>query len=125
MVMKYYKIVYGYGQEEYISITANKLPKAIALFMQGSGRTTFNTGAIRGQDIMRIVPDYHKALGWNKGYKITAEDSREIAPLEKEYDKTYDKAKLIAEYSIKQNTPEILSQNPQEVYLKIAPKVLS
>ena len=35
--MKYYKIVYGYGLDEYLPITEQELHKAIVLFLEGKG----------------------------------------------------------------------------------------
>ena len=82
---KFYKLVFGFNEGDYISIKGDELPKAIALFMEKSGRANFESGAIRGQDIMRIVPDWHKVKGWNQGWKMTADDYEDIKPLEDGY----------------------------------------
>ena len=93
--MKYYKIILGFTDE--ISITENELPKALSIFMNANGRAIFENGAVRGQDIMRIVPDWHKVMGWNKGYKIQPEDYQDYKYLEKSYSETYQLASRIAE----------------------------
>lgn len=117
---KKFKIVYGYGEADYISITENQLATAISVFMEG-GRAIFNENAIRGQDIMRIVPDWHAEKGWNKGYKMIAEDYADIKPLERDYQDIYNKAKYLAEYSMKENRRDLLSQ-PLEEAVKVLPK---
>ncbi len=112
--MKYYKIVYGFNPDDYLPITVDELPKAIALFVEKTGRGVFEEGVIRGQDIMRIVPDWHRARGWNKGYKMTPDDNADIAPLEEGYRKIYSKAKEIAEYAIKENRRDLLLKPASE-----------
>ncbi len=107
--MKYFKIVYGFNQDEYLEIDENELAKAIAIFMQGNGRASFHSGAVRGQDIMRIIPDWHTTMGWNKGHKMTSDDHAEVKRFEIIYRDTYNTAKMLAEYATKANKPELLS----------------
>jgi len=119
--MKYFKIQFGYGEVDYLGIEENELAKAIALFMEGSGRALFKTGAIRGQDIIRITPDWHTDQGWNKGWKMQAEDHSAIKHLEKGYNKIYHKARELAEYAIKENKRELLNQ-PLQIALEELPR---
>lgn len=107
--MKYFKIIYGYNETDYISVSENELPKAIWLFKQGSNRAVFEEGAVRGQDIMRIVPDWHSSQGWNKGWKMTADDFADVRHLENPYKETYSEANLIADFAIKSNNTDILN----------------
>ena len=128
--MKYYKIQFGFGESEYLPISANELPKALVLFMEKNGRAIFESGAIRGQDIIRITEDWHRIKGWNQGYKMLPEDFEEIKPLQKVYLETYNKAKYIAEYVIKENRRDLLSKTPSEILKEIpqqieAPKDIS
>ena len=106
--MKYYKIQFGFNEADYLPITSNELPKALALFMEKTGRAIFESGTVRGQDIMRIVEDWHRARGWNQGYKMLPEDFADIEPLRIPYRETYNKAKMIAEYAIKEDRRELL-----------------
>lgn len=106
---KHYKIVYGFGDDDYLPIVGDELPKAIALFMERTGRGVFSTGAIAASDIKRIVPDWHAAMGYTKGYKLTTYDYQEIKPLEEGYNSIYEKAKSIAEYALKNNRQDLLS----------------
>lgn len=107
--MKYFKIQFGYNEADYLEIDGAELSKAIALFMEG-GRGLFKNGAIRGQDIIRIVPDWHTDQGWNKGWKMQVEDYEAIAPLQEAYNQTYHLAKEVAEFALKTNRRELLAQ---------------
>ena len=106
---KFFKIQFGYNEADYLEINESELPKAIALFMEGSGRALFESGAVRGQDIIRIVPDWHTDQGWNKGWKMQPEDYQSIKHLEKGYSETYHQAREVAEYAIKENKRELLN----------------
>jgi len=117
--MKYYKIQFGFNESEYLPITANELPKALALFMEKTGRGIFESGAIRGQDIMRIVEDWHRAKSWHQGYKMLPEDFEDIKPLQEKYRETYNKAKLIAEFALKENRRDLLSKPPLEAFKEL------
>jgi len=90
--MNYYiKILTGYNTS--ISIPADEAHKAYYLFLNPEKRTIFSNGtALIGKNIMGIEPDYIKTMGWNEGYKLTADDFSEIR------DKQVDvKMKLIQE----------------------------
>lgn len=69
------RIITGYNGEGF-TVSAEEAHKAYYAFTNPNVRVVFNDGgiAIRGQDIMRIEPDYHSAMGWNQGYKLTPED---------------------------------------------------
>ena len=112
--MKYYKIVYGFNPDDHLPIKGDELPKAIALFVEKIGRGVFEDGVIRGQDIMRIIPDWHRVKGWNKGYKMNSDDNADVAPLEEGYRNVYNKAKEIAEYAIKENRRDLLLKPSSE-----------
>ena len=119
--MKYFKIIHGYNEADYIPINENELPKALVLFKEPNNRAVFENGAIRGQDIMRIVPDWHTDQGWNKGWKMTPDDYADIKHLEPEYKKTYAHAELIANTAIKTGNRDILNK-PLAEALALTPK---
>ena len=75
--MKYYKVVWGYQPEEYIPIDETELEKA--LYAHISGKVAiFKEGSINGSRISVIAPDVCRAMGWNRGYKLTPEDYEEF-----------------------------------------------
>lgn len=68
----------GYNAEEYIEIDETELEKALYCF-QKNGDAIFNKGAVRGVRINAIVPDYHRAMNWNRGYRLMALDYEELS----------------------------------------------
>lgn len=73
------KVITGYRDDQYFTIDAEEAHKAYYLFLNPSERGVFSDGnAVRGQDIMRIEPDYHATMGWNKGYKLGPYDWEDI-----------------------------------------------
>jgi hypothetical protein len=108
--MKYFKIIHGYNKDEYLEITEDELPKAFALFLEGQGRGIFESGAIRGQDIMGIDPDWHRECGFNRFRKLDQYDWEQIEPKQKQYRKTLLEAKSLALTCIKEDKRELLSQ---------------
>lgn len=71
--MNYYKIIRGYGVEDYIEIDETELEKAYYCFLEKKD-SIFTGGAIKGSNILAIQPDLHKTMGWNRGYKLEVED---------------------------------------------------
>ena len=109
--MYYYRVKVGYRDDEFLSVSENELPKAQVLFLEGNGRALFDEGAIRGNDVMRILPDFHRARGWVRSWKMQDADYADIQHLEKPYRDTYQLAENIAKEIIKQNRRELLSEN--------------
>jgi len=73
--MKHFKVWLGY--DKFVSISESELTKALAAQITG-GVVVLSNGSIRGTSITLIEPDYHKAMGWNEGYKLQSEDWQEI-----------------------------------------------
>lgn len=63
------------GQD--ITITKAELPMIMWAFTKDT-KAICNGGAFRGKDIISIMPDYNKILGYNKGYSLEPEDFRII-----------------------------------------------
>lgn len=80
--MKYYKVCLGYN--EFISIDETELDKALQAQTRGA-IVVLKGGSANGKSITHIVPDYHKALGYNYGYKLEAEDYALIRNMEINY----------------------------------------
>lgn len=74
--MKKYKIVYGYGEFDYVPIGANELPKAFYAFRQGSNLVTDDGNAVRGKDIRVIEYNWHKRMGF---VDITHQNREQVA----------------------------------------------
>lgn len=77
MSSKYFKIKFGYGNDEFISIDETELKKAIEIHLTGKNGV-FKEGSISGKNVIAIVPDWNKAMGWKRDYKLTGEDYTEI-----------------------------------------------
>jgi len=68
----------GANETEY-SIPAEEAHKAYYLFLNPDTRTIFSNGlALKGEDIDRIVPDYHGTMGWNKTHKLSDDDWNDL-----------------------------------------------
>lgn len=76
--MKYYKIIRGYSAEDYIEIDETELEKAYGAFLMKKDGV-YSGGAVRGSEILAIQPDFHRTMGWNRGYKLCALDYEELS----------------------------------------------
>lgn len=70
---KYFIIKTGFGAEDFISITQDELDKAIYCQIMGIVGV-FDGGTINGKNIISIKEDWHRQMGWNRGYKLTDND---------------------------------------------------
>lgn len=118
--MKYYKIVFGFKPDEYLSITSNELHKALTLAKEG-GKAIFENGFLsnRGNDIMRIVPDWHTLMGWHKGHEMNSDDYFEISKYEDDYQKTLNNARLLTDFIKENNRHELLGKPASEAFKEI------
>jgi len=117
---KFYKIVFGFNEGDYLPIMGEELHKAQVIAIQG-GKATFKAGFFnnRGNDVMRIVPDWHKARGWNKGHKMDEFDYKDIEPLQEDYLKTLENGKFLAEFIIKNNRNDLLQIPATEAFREV------
>lgn len=122
---KYYKIVFGFGETDYLPIKADELHTAQVIALHG-GKANFEAGFFqnRDKDIMRIVPDWHKAKGWNRGYKMGVLDFEDVAPLEETYNKTLRNSRLLAEYIIKEKKLELLTLPASQAFSMVSKLLL-
>ena len=75
--MKYFKVKTGFEPEDIIHIDESELEKAI--YAQISGRVAMlKGGTIRGNNIISITEDWHRAMGYNQGYELGPEDFEHI-----------------------------------------------
>lgn len=74
----YYTVRLSFNDEgQNITITKAELPMIMWAFTKDT-KAVCNGGAFRGKDIISIMPDYNKVLGYNKGYELEPEDFRII-----------------------------------------------
>ncbi len=76
--MRYFKIITGYGAEDYTEIDETELEKAYYCHLTKKD-AIFSGGSVSGSEIKHVRPDYHRAMGWNRGYKLTSEDYAELS----------------------------------------------
>lgn len=77
--MRYFKIITGFGADDFIPINETEVVKAMeaqvfgSVFVSRSGE-----GSISGNMIQRIKPDYNRAMGYHTDYKMNGEDYRSL-----------------------------------------------
>lgn len=107
---KYFKVFRGFNESDFIPIDQSELEKAI--YAQISGKVAIlKNGTIAGNQIGSIVPDYHRAKGWNYGYKLQAEDWKEINRDCKSYTGIIEIAKNRVEYFIKSGKQDLIGKD--------------
>lgn len=91
--MKYFKVKIGFSNDDFISIEGSELKKAV--IAQVTGKVViFKEGSIAGNSIISVLPDYNKEMGWNRDYKLGAEDYRCIG------DKRVEESRLLIENAV-------------------------
>lgn len=74
----YYTVRLSYNDKgQDLTITKDELPMILWAFTKDT-KAVCSGGAFRGKDIISIMPDYCKILGFNKGYELQPEDHRTI-----------------------------------------------
>lgn len=69
---RYFKVVRGFDGE-HIPIDDTELEKALYAHITGKV-VVFQEGSINGNHISAIMPDYNRAMGYSRGWKMTADD---------------------------------------------------
>lgn len=107
----YFKVVHGYRDEQYITVTQDELPKVYHAFLFGSDDDRIRIGetALRVRDIIRIEPDWHTEEGWNHGYRMDEYDRAHVQSKSSLYKKVQYYARTIAEIAQKEDKPQLLS----------------
>lgn len=83
--MKHYRVKYGHRADEFISVDEAELPMAVRAHISGK-KGLFKEGAVSGDKIIAIVPDYQRDMGWNRDYILMGEDYTEIGEKKREYE---------------------------------------
>ena len=107
--MRYFKIKIGYYDEDSISIDETELETALFCFMTES-KGVFKNGVVRGKDIVSISEDWHRAMRYNKGYRLQTEDWTEIDKNCGHYKGHIEKAKQNVQELIKLNRVELIGK---------------
>lgn len=110
--MKYFRVYFGYGKDDFYSIEEKELPKAIKAQITGQV-ALLSVATISGNEIKRIQPDYQRDMGWNRDYQLGAEDYLQIGSKKrKEYEDTY--------LLIKTNTERVLNNLPPVANIEVS-----
>lgn len=105
---KWFRVKYGYGVNDFISVTEDYLAKAIYA-KQKQSLFSYGDKIIDGKEIKNIVPDYHKYTGWNAWYEPTStEDFIQIERDCPSFSGYVDKATTIAIDAVRNNNPKLL-----------------
>ncbi len=73
------KIITGFREDQYYSISAEEAHKAYYLFLNPEKRGVFSNGvALIGKNIQGIEPDWNGTLGYNPTYALEAEDWNDL-----------------------------------------------
>lgn len=83
--MKYYRVKFGYGKDDFISVDETELQKAVSA--QVTSRVAyFAEGTISGSHIIAIISDFQRELGLHRDHELTWQDYDELSPrLHREY----------------------------------------
>lgn len=102
--MKYFRVYYGWGKDDFLSIPETELSKAIKAQITGMV-ALLEGGSLSGSEIKKIIPDYQREMGWNREYQLGYEDYQEIGDAKR---KDFENVFLIA----KTNTERAISGLP-------------
>lgn len=116
---KYFKVQIGFGKSDFISIDEVELDKAIYAMVSGK-IAIFKNGSVAGNNIISILPDYHKAMGWNYGYEFFPEDWNRINAKCKSYQGVIEEAKNRVNYLIQSGQTHLIGQPKSEKLKEIS-----
>ena len=119
--MKYFKVKFGYGADDYITIDETELEKALRA--QGMGLVAvFNGGSIAGNSIISILPDWNKVMGWNRDYQLTGEDYTAIGQKrESEYRDLLETTRMNVAQLAEKDTPKQIGTEKKKGKFKYEP----
>lgn len=102
----------GFGQDDFIPIDESELEAALYAHITGN-KAFFNSGSITGSHISAIMPDYHRSMGWNYGYKMQPEDWTEVerAGVRRIYENCMLDAKMRVNEMIRSGRVDLIGKN--------------
>ena len=77
----YFRVKTGYEPTDFISIPQSDYSKAVRAQIKKSVVVFGDHGSISGANIISVLPDWNKELGYNKEYLVTDEDKNDIPRL--------------------------------------------
>ena len=121
--MRYYKIIRGYGSEDFVEIDETELEKACYAFLAKKDGI-YSGGAARGSAIMAIQPDYHRVMGWTRGYKLEALDFAELSDrgVDRNHTAFLSETKDQVQYLMQTNQLGLIGQNAERPVMTLPTK---
>lgn len=106
--MKYYRVYSSFT--DYVPIDSTEMEKAMHAFITGNP-VVLQNGALSRID--RIVPDYHREMGWNPAHRLDSDDYNELRSkgVEEKYVRSIGKAKEKVKYLMTTKQEHLIGQN--------------
>lgn len=106
----YYKAYTDFNN--FIPISSDELEMALYAFKE-QAPVTFRHGATNR--IEKILPDYHRIMGWRDGYKLTPDDAADIekSGAEKLHLEQFATANRRVSFFIEQKTPHLIGSGAE------------
>lgn len=107
-----FKVMRGFGQDDFIPISAEELEKAIYAHITGK-TAVFENGSINGSHISAVMPDFHATMGWNYGHKLGPDDWHELRSTgqESKHKLLLANAKEKVQYLMENNQEHLIGKN--------------
>jgi hypothetical protein len=74
----HFRVKIGFEPNDYLSIGADEYSKAVRAQIKKSVVIFKDNGSVSGANIISVLPDWNKELGYNNDYAINGEDMNEI-----------------------------------------------
>lgn len=111
-----FKLIYGFEKDQFAPVEHSELVKLYIMFLKGSGRTVMESGhAIKGSDIIRIVPDWNATMKFNPDYVLQGEDWQQIGKARQQKAKEIAHNVKLYAYHLMQTNQEGKASQPMEV----------
>ena len=106
--MKYFRVYTSFN--DFIPIDSRELEKAMFAFITKSP-VVFEKGATERID--RIIPDLHKAMGWNPAHRLDADDYNELkhTGIEQQYERVIGRVKERIQYLMETKQTHMVGKN--------------
>lgn len=116
---KYFKVKYGYGVSDQVSIEEDELEKAIYAQLMKKP-VQLGSAFISGSNIIAITPHYHKHTGWYDWYEPkTGEDWEQIERDCPDYKGVIEHYKQRVQYLLSNNKEKFIGKNIEIEGLKL------